>query len=706
MSLPLHRRTLLKCILAVAASAPFGCSDNSTDPPPEENRSFFPQSVASGDPRPDSVVLWTRAVDPDNAGATLTLSLQVAQDAGFQNLVLALDGLTPSAEHDSILKVKVTGLAPRTDYYYRFLVVQGSGTVSSPTGRTRTAPVASSVDPVRFAVANCQDFAGRYYNAWQRMVQLDEDLDFVLFHGDYIYEIPGSVPTGLEGRAVTFSDPGSTLPVTLLGRSLQAANSLSNYRDLYRRYRSDAFLQQAHERYPFIVTWDDHEYSDDCWGDHATYTDGRLNEEYLERRRNAELAYFEYMPLDVPPGADAGPIDVGAAPRFPDTRIWRDFEFGRTLKLNVLDYRTKRPSHLIPGDGYPGTVVMDAAALQQVGATADFATDVFAYVNIDDPQYGSQKSALRDAYQVLAIAQGLGLADASARAAQKVQGNLAVTYVNEVLGPLGQPTIDPAGKPRGLAWIHLGKRTLFSRVGSRYIVIQPTFDVYAAWCYATTQKSCQDALGAEQEASLRQSVTSPNTWHMVASSVSLTRMIWDLSGKADITDVSLRNRYYFDVDQWDGFPTKKRELLEDLRTLAGGNVLFLCGDIHASFASVEEGVPILTAPAISSSTVLSEAAEAVSGAGFPSGSPVYRYTVTLQEQTLRESNPGIAFVNADANGYTVVEARPDEALATFQLIPSDQVTVNYADQPEALAPHFTRRAFVIRQGTITETTPP
>jgi alkaline phosphatase D len=160
------------------------------------------------------------------------------------------------------------------------------------------------------------------------------------------------------------------------------------------------------------------------------------------------------------------------------------------------------------------------------------------------------------------------------------------------------------------------------------------------------------------------------------------------------------------VDQWDGFPTKKSELLNDLRTLSGGNLLFLCGDIHASFASVEDGVPIITAPAISSSTVLSEAAEAVTDAGFPAGSPIYRYVVTLQEQTLREGNPGITFVDTDSNGYTVVEARAGDALATYHLIPSSQVTVNYANQPDALAAHFTRRAFLISQGTITETTPP
>src|SRR5688500_10935746 len=118
-------------------------------------------------------------------------------------------------------------------------------------------------------------------------------------------------------------------------------------------------------------------------------------------------------------------------------------------------------------------------------------------------------------------------------------------------------------------------------------------------------------------------------------------MIWDLRNKPDVEPGTVRNRYYFSVDQWDGFPDKRRELLTALREGSGGRTLFVAGDIHAAFASVEHGVPALTAPAIASSAVQEEAGEAVEAAGFPPGTAVFRYVVTEQEATFREGNAGI-----------------------------------------------------------------
>ncbi len=698
MSQPLHRRTLLKCIVAVAASTAFGCPDD--EPPEEEGRAFFPQSVASGEPRHDSVVLWTRAVDPERPDSDVELILEVATDEGFKSRVLELEGLRTSSAHDHTLKVKVRNLQPRTRYFYRFVIERKGKRFISQVGRTRTAPAPGADVPVRFAVANCQDFRGRYYNSWQRLVQLDEDLDFIVFLGDYIYEADSEVvPSPDPTRNVRFTEPGAAMRRELGGgRSELVANAVSNYRDIYRTYRSDPFLQQAHERYPFIVVWDDHEFSNDCWDAHATYTDGRVDELQPERRRNAELAFFEYQPLDTtdaPPGA----IDVDGVPRYPDTRIWRDFAFGSHLRLLVTDYRTHRPDHLIPEDAYPATVVMDAGVLASLGATAAFAADAFAYVNIDE--FPAQKAVLQGAYVQLAVAAGLSSADASARAATIVRGNLALAYVNPVLTAAAQPgagPIPPTGRPRGLAFVHLGKQDLFSSLGSRNVVIKDTFDVYAAWRYATTGREAEDALGDAQEAWLLESARGPETWKVVVSSVSTTSMIWDLRAKTDVEPPTVRNRYYFSVDQWDGFPDKRRELMTALRDSNEGRVLFVSGDIHASFASVEHGVPAITAPAISSSAVQEEAGEAVIAAGFPADSAVFRYVVTEQENTFREGNPGIAFVDTDSHGFTVVEVRPGEALASYHLIPLSEVRVNYAGRPEELAARFSRRDFLVRPG--------
>jgi alkaline phosphatase D len=668
----------------------------------EEGRAYFPQSVASGDPRSHSVVLWTRAVDSEHPDADVELTLQVSTDERFRNRVVELQGLRATAEHDHTLKVKVTNLRARTRYYYRFVVEKDGKRLGSPVGRTRTAPAPDESLPVRFAVASCQDFRGRYYNTWQRLLQLDEDLDFILFVGDYVYEADSSlVPSPDPARNVSFTDPASALVRSLGGgRTERVAQSASNYRDLYRTYRSDPFLQQVHERYPFIVVWDDHEFSNDCWDAHATYTDGLRDEFQPERRRNAELAFFEYLPIDntdAPPGA----IDVADVPHYPETRIYRDFVFGRHLRVLVTDYRTYRPDHLIPEDAYPATVALDAAVLASLGLTESFASDVFAYVNIDE--HPAQQAVLRGAYVQGAVAAGLTQAEASARAEATVRGNLALAYVNPVLMAAAQPgagPIDPAGRPRGLAFVHMGKSELFSSLGSRNVVIQDTFDVYAAWRYATTEHKAQDALGEAQEAWLLESARRAETWKVVVSSVSPTSMVWDLRNKPDVEPPSVRNRYYFSVDQWDGFPDKRRELMTALRDGTGGRVLFVAGDIHASFASVEHGVPALTAPAISSTSVQREAEEGMTAAGFPPGTAVYRYVVTEQEATLREGNPGIAFVDPDAHGFTVVEVRPEEALASYHLIPSEEARVSYADRPEALAARFSRRDFLVRPGSI------
>ncbi|HZH75789.1 MAG TPA: alkaline phosphatase D family protein [Archangium sp.] len=700
MSQKLHRRTILQCIAAVAASTAFGCSRDEEAPPPTTSLEHFPQSVASGDPRSDSVVLWTRAVNPAGNGEALRIRLEVGTEAEFRTLVLEQDVQALPA-HDHTLKVKVTNLQPRTTYYYRFLYEREGQRYASPVGRTRTAPASGQDVPVRFVFASCQDFIGRYYNTWQYLLQRDEDLDFIAFLGDYIYETTGdeSFQTPDENRAVRFSDPGSALPQSSGTRQYLAAASVSNYRDLYRTVRSDRIIQRLHERYPFISVWDDHEFSNDSWGSHGTYSDGRFEERSDERKRNAEQVFHEYLPLDTT-DSGAGTIDVDSVPRFPNTRIYRDFDYGKHLRLIATDLRTFRPDHLIPEDAYPGTVVMDAAALTASGAAAAFTSDLFAYVNIDAAEYAQQKAALQQVYQQLALQAGLG-GESAARAVQHVKGHLALAYVNQVLTQVGAAPISPTDKPRGLAYVHLGKTSLFAQQGSRYVVVKSAFELYSRYRYAVSQRASENVLGNEQEAWLLERMRADNTWKVVLSSVSLTSMVWDLT---DVTEApaNLRTRFYFNADQWDGFPNKRAELLKYLRDNNVRNALFISGDIHASFASVEQGVPALTAPAISSTPVKGLAGGAVISAGFPATSAVYRRVVTEMDATLRASNPGIVFTDTDAHGFTVLEVRADEALATFHLIPSTEVRTNHADTAEALGAKFFRKDLRIRDGVITD----
>ncbi|NOK14027.1 metallophosphatase [Corallococcus exercitus] len=706
---PFKRRTFLQAVVAVAATTTFGCSDDDTTEP-SDGSPYFPQSLASGDPRPDSVVLWVRVEDTARAGDDLPLRLEVSNAEDFKTLVLDKTDLTARAEHDHAVKVKVTGLSARTTYYYRFSYEKDGQRHTTRVGRTRTAPAAGDDVPVKFVFASCQDFIGRYYNAWQRLLQLDADLDFVVFLGDYVYETTGdtSFQSDGGGRAVRFSAPEEALPQGSGVTAFLAANSLSNYRDLYKNVRTDRQLQAVHERYPFIITWDDHEFSDDCWQDVATYEDGKRDEQQRDRKLNAEQAFLEYIPLDTVQSPE-GAIDVAQEPRFPNSRIYRDFEYGKHLKLLVTDYRSYRPDHLIPEDAYPGGVVLDQTLLgaalqgQPEAVKQTFQTDTFAYVNIDDAAYAAQKQVLQGVYLSQAKAAGLSDAEAAQKAGKWVAGPVALYYVNQVLAAVKKElVIPPADKPRGLAYAHMGKAALFNIQGSRYVVVKDTFDLFAAVKYQLTAGKSEDVFGKDQEAWFQQTLTTAqNTWKMVVSSTSLSALIWDFRQQADISDPTLRQRFYFSVDQWDGFPTKKKVMLNTLKAQGVQNTLFISGDIHASFASVEEGVPTLTAPGITSGSIKSLASLALIGAGYATGAPVYQHAVTEMEKTLMASNPGLRFADADSHGFVMVEVKADETLATFHLIPAAEVAKDYSKRADGeLEAKFTTHTFRVKNSDI------
>jgi alkaline phosphatase D len=322
---------------------------------------------------------------------------------------------------------------------------------------------------------------------------------------------------------------------------------------------------------------------------------------------------------------------------------------------------------------------------------------------LDAPEYAQQKGALRQAYIALAMQAGLTQQEASAKADTWVKGNVALAYANQVLTQAGASAlvVPPTGKPHGVAYLHMGKLNLFDVRGSRQIVVQGPYDLYSAYHYQTTQKASENVFGNEQEAWLKEKLKSPNTWKLIVSSVSLSTLIIDLSNKTDIPDPTLRQRYYFTTDQWDGFPTKKKELLGYIKANVS-NPLIISGDIHASFASVEGGVPTVTAPAISSESIKEEAATAVLGVGYAQGSPVYRYLVTETDKTLVEGNPQLAYHDTDKHGFVLMEVKPDQATASFHLIPSTEVHKDYSLRtPSELQSKFTRQDLRVQNGTIT-----
>lgn len=666
-----RRRRLLQTLVVGAAALPFasrvvsaGTGDVAVDP------ALFPQGLASGDPRPDRVLLWTRA---PAAGGDVALRLQVALDPDFLHLVIERD-LQARASADHCLRLRVDGLRAGTTYHYRFLRESPAGWRSSRHGRTRTAPAADSTAAVRFGVASCQDYNGRWYNSLHAL--LADPPDFLLHLGDAIYETAGD-PARHGERCIVFDDAAGAIAQGAHGAP--AARSLDNYRQIHRSYRSDALWQQLLAQVPLVAIWDDHEFSNDCWQGVATYSDGRRDERDDARRRNAEQAYFEYMPVDIGIGAvDADGVQaVDAALLFPRTRLWRDLRFGRDLHLFLTDYRSARPDHPIPEDAFPGALAFDEAALREwlPKAGLDFdatSTHLLPYVDQSHPLWPKWRKPLQRA-----LNRGYRDAGLDKRAAAKrVQAILAQPIALRVLRSVLErynaavpgfmhapmPDADPSGLPLGLPWVALGKTALFKELGSRYFVVKDSYDLLAA---VRTAQGEMPALGETQAAWLRERLAASDArWKIVASSVSMVPMVFDLARPDLDAPVLYRRRFYLNVDQWDGFPHQRRALLEQFD--AAGGVVLLSGDIHAGFAAQHTPRTLeFTMPAVSSTTLHdmsseSAAADADNAAAgmrmvealeslLMEGDPRLRYA------QLRRHGTGIARVDADAFTMDVCE---------------------------------------------------
>ena len=337
----LSRRGLLLGAAAVAGATVLDVRSAHAEP---VRRHPFGLGVASGDPLPDGVVLWTRLVGEDSAplaGRAVPVGWEVAADPQFQ--LVARRGVTvahPRFAHS--VHVDVRGLAPGRDYWYRFK----AGRHLSPAGRAKTAPAPwARPGRLRLGVVNCQDFQNGYWPAYDGLA--GEELDAVLHLGDYIYEF----------------DPCSAFPdrlhTTPQMPGLDQLRTLADYRARHAQYKSDPALQAAHAAFPWIVTWDDHEvennYADviDEIGD----TGPRLQDpaEFARQRAAAYQAYYEHMPLR-----------RRAVPGSARYRLYRRFDFGDLMRINVLDtrqYRTDQPG------GFPDDFGPVQAGLTNVDGT-------------------------------------------------------------------------------------------------------------------------------------------------------------------------------------------------------------------------------------------------------------------------------------------------------------------------------------------------
>jgi len=270
----------------------------------------FALGVASGHPSATGIVLWTRlmAADPlaSWAGA-VPVQWVIAEDERLQKVVRSGEAAAESRWAHSV-HVDVEGLRPNRPYWYRF-TAQGK---ASPIGRTCTAPgPGENVPALRFAIASCQQYEQGYFSALHHLAA--EELNAVLFVGDYIYDISW-------GRELVRRHNG--------GRPTM----LFEFRDRYALYKADRDLQAAHAAHPWIVTWDDHEVTDDYTGDISPADPDPAR--FLAQRAAAYQAFWEHMPL---PNA--------MQPRGPSLRLHDRYRFGDLAELHVLDDRQYRSHH-------------------------------------------------------------------------------------------------------------------------------------------------------------------------------------------------------------------------------------------------------------------------------------------------------------------------------------------------------------------------
>ncbi len=294
----------------------------------------FALGVASGDPTPQGVVLWTRLLGIEPGAAAPTLRWEVAHDEGFARIVQQgqVQAL-PELAH--AVHVQVQGLEPDRWYHYRFML----GEAVSPVGRTRTAPEpGAAVARLKLAYASCQRWEHGYYAAW-RHLRADEP-DLVLFLGDYIYEYPGALNAV---RAVTGG------PV----------RTLEDYRARYALHKSDPDLQAMHAACPWLLTWDDHEVQNDYAGLQPGTGLPLLDapEDFPARRAAAYQAWYEHMPVraEVLTRGAAG-LAQGA-----ELRIYRQLAWGRLATLYLLDGRQYRDPQPCQSEGRGGGRLVDPA---------------------------------------------------------------------------------------------------------------------------------------------------------------------------------------------------------------------------------------------------------------------------------------------------------------------------------------------------------
>jgi alkaline phosphatase D len=393
----LSRRRFLEMAGAFGAVAVLGRGDAASAAPSwRERRDLYPEGVASGDPTADSVLLWTRRA-PANGPAASRLTVEVAEDEAFRHVV-ASAAAAISAESDWTCRALVGGLKPATVYWYRFTDDHGNG---SRVGRTITAPRDDDGRAASFAFVSCQNVNQGAQHAYRRMIFEDEQapaadrLGFVLHLGDFIYEIvwyPEDRPQGMYDRRlrdIVRYEHGEKVA------DFHVPTTVDDYRAVYRAYLRDPDLQDARARWPFVVMWDNHEFSWLGWQSFIKL--GGKTSPAPTRKVAANQAWFEYVPARVskpsgpsldrfdPPKVVDAPIErfdghgLGQEPNnlaaIASLKGYRALRWGRHVDLLITDqhsYRSEEPSdrdeaNPLSSPDFPEFIAQDALEILDAG---------------------------------------------------------------------------------------------------------------------------------------------------------------------------------------------------------------------------------------------------------------------------------------------------------------------------------------------------
>ncbi|HUR88009.1 MAG TPA: alkaline phosphatase D family protein [Ramlibacter sp.] len=322
----MDRRHVLKLALATSGAAWLPRSSWSQ---PRLTSKPFTLGVASGSPLHDSVVLWTRLMG-NLPSQPVTVRWEIAHDEQFARVVQrGQQQALPELAHS--VHVEAGGLEPDRWYFYRFM----TGDAVSAVGRTRTMPAPDAAAArLRLSYASCQRWDYGYFSAYKHMVK--EDLDLVLFLGDYIYEYPGTTRNPVRM-------PTGSWVITL-----------DDYRARHALHRGEPELQAMHAACPWLVTWDDHEVQNDYAGLNVG-ENGPAVADFAKRRAGAYQAFYEHMPLRAAVLTRAVEGLVSGA----ETRVYSQQRFGNLANFVMLDDRQYRDDHACNPQGKPGSATID-----------------------------------------------------------------------------------------------------------------------------------------------------------------------------------------------------------------------------------------------------------------------------------------------------------------------------------------------------------